>query len=527
MSSQHTSRRTISTWNPGTLVRMGLAGSLLAGVALLAGPAWPAQATVITVTTTTDELNSDGDCSLREAIVAANTNAAIDACPAGTGADTITLPAGSFTLTLPGTSENLAATGDLDIYDDLTLVGASPTTTIIDAAGIDRVFEVYEDPVVHLSRIAITGGGSTGAGGAIRLAGTAALTLSVVRLYGTPAGVSTPLYAIAGTQLTILSSLIDSNLSGGIYLQSSTTAVIRNTTISGNTNDNGGAIQSSGTLTLVNSTISGNTAEFNGGGIFAGGTTDLYNVTVVSNTVGTSGTQGSGGGFYQSTGTVTLYNSIVANNVDLVPTTTNECIGTLTSGGHNLIEDVTGCTIVGDTANDIYGSDPDLDTLDLNGGGLPTHRLKIGSPAINAGDPGGCLDEASAVLLTDQRLFLRNGVCDLGAFEFNSPGAATVTPTLTNTPVPPTATFTHTPVPPTATRTNTPVPPTATRTSTPVPPTATRTNTPVPPTATRTNTPTAATATSTSTSVAATATTTPSVWVYLVNISKDDVGGTP
>lgn len=79
------------------------------------------------------------------------------------------------------TSENLSATGDLDIYDDLTLIGAGPTTTIIDGAGIDRVFEVYEDGVVHLSRLAITGGGSTAAGGAIRLAGTAALPLSVVR----------------------------------------------------------------------------------------------------------------------------------------------------------------------------------------------------------------------------------------------------------------------------------------------------------------------------------------------------------
>ncbi len=483
MPTQYTPRRDASTWDAGRLIRMGLVVSLMAGAALLTGPAGPAQATTITVTTTTDELNGDGDCSLREAIVAANTNTAVDACPAGTGADTITLPAGTFTLTIAGTSENLAATGDLDIYDDLTLIGASPTTTTIDAAGIDRVFEVYDNAVVHLSRIAMTGGGSTAAGGALRLAGTAALTLSVVRLYGTPAGVSTPLYVIAGTQLTILSSLIDSNLSGGIYLQNSTTTVIRNTTLSGNTGDNGGAIQSSGTLTLVNSTISGNTAAFNGGGIFAGGTTALYNVTVVSNTVGTSGTQGNGGGIYQTTGTVTLYNSIVANNTDLVPSPTNECIGILTSGGYNLIEDVTNCSIVGDTANDIYGSDPNVDALDLYGGGLPTHRLKIGSPAINAGNPGGCVDEASAVLLTDQRLFLRNGVCDLGAFEFNSPGAATATPTVTSSPVPATATHTSTPITPSATptRTHTPIPPspTATRTHTPIPssPTATRTAT--------------------------------------------------
>ena len=46
----------------------------------------------INVTTQTDELNNDGDCSLREAIRAANLNAAVDACPAGIGFDTVALP---------------------------------------------------------------------------------------------------------------------------------------------------------------------------------------------------------------------------------------------------------------------------------------------------------------------------------------------------------------------------------------------------------------------------------------------------
>ena len=49
--------------------------------------------------TTGDALNSDGDCSLREAVEAANTDAAADACTVGSGADTITVPAGTYTLT--------------------------------------------------------------------------------------------------------------------------------------------------------------------------------------------------------------------------------------------------------------------------------------------------------------------------------------------------------------------------------------------------------------------------------------------
>ena len=50
-------------------------------------PAWQGLTGMIAVTTTDDELNADGDCSLREAVVAANTDAAVDACPAGSGSE--------------------------------------------------------------------------------------------------------------------------------------------------------------------------------------------------------------------------------------------------------------------------------------------------------------------------------------------------------------------------------------------------------------------------------------------------------
>ena len=55
----------------------------------------PAGAT-ITVTTNVDNLTDNGDCTLREAIQAANTDAAVDACPPGNGADLILLAPGSY-----------------------------------------------------------------------------------------------------------------------------------------------------------------------------------------------------------------------------------------------------------------------------------------------------------------------------------------------------------------------------------------------------------------------------------------------
>jgi len=103
--------------------RLFLATALLA-VVLGAHPVPVAHAgTTITVTTAMDELNDDGDCSLREAIQAANTDSAVDACPAGSGADTIILSA----------YEYMPMGEDFDITDDVTIQGEGPGNTRISA----------------------------------------------------------------------------------------------------------------------------------------------------------------------------------------------------------------------------------------------------------------------------------------------------------------------------------------------------------------------------------------------------------
>src|SRR5206468_2451942 len=49
-----------------------------------------------------------------------------------------------------------------------------------------------------------------------------------------------------------------------------------------------------------------------------------------------------------------------------------------------------------------------LHPLKNNGGPTQTHALVAGSPAIDAGDPGGCRDNSGVLLQTDQRGFPRN-----------------------------------------------------------------------------------------------------------------------
>ena len=97
-----------------------LLGALLISIALAAGAlGYPhaAQAATITVNTTADEFNTGPGCSLREAIRAANTDAAFGGCPAGSGADTITFCVnGTFLITInPGPDENANAAGDFDL----------------------------------------------------------------------------------------------------------------------------------------------------------------------------------------------------------------------------------------------------------------------------------------------------------------------------------------------------------------------------------------------------------------------------
>jgi len=83
---------------------------LSAGLAATAVLTPIARADTITVTTSDDEINGDGDCSLREAVIAANTDTAVDACAAGAGDDIISVPPGTYLLTLAGAGEDAAQT---------------------------------------------------------------------------------------------------------------------------------------------------------------------------------------------------------------------------------------------------------------------------------------------------------------------------------------------------------------------------------------------------------------------------------
>lgn len=181
----------------------------------------------------------------------------------------------------------------------------------------------------------------------------------------------------------------------------------------------GGIVNFEGNMQLVNVTISGNRAEGplnrEGGGIYSrGGSLTVNNSTIAENNARF------GGGIY---GSALIRNTIIANNFatavnDQGIVDTNNCAGTIVSGGNNLIGDES-CNF--SSAGDLTNVDPQLFPLAATGTMTAIHALVPSSPAIDTGDNDSCAT-------VDQRGVQRpfdgnsdnNAICDIGAYELNS-----------------------------------------------------------------------------------------------------------
>ena len=199
----------------------------------------------------------------------------------------------------------------------------------------------------------------------------------------------------------------------------------------------GGGITNQGALTVTNSTFTGNNdVNGNGGGIYNNGKVTVTNSTITGNSAGANG-----GGFSNG-GMLTVTNTIVAGNT--AASTGPDVVGTIISGGHNLIgmtDGSTGFTGAGDQTGTVASPlNPHLGALGSNGGTTQTIPLLAGSPAIAHGDPAVCNTSTGTAPVNhlDQRGVIRPAaLCAIGAFEpllsaISSPsgpiaGGATVT----------------------------------------------------------------------------------------------------
>lgn len=345
-----------SKWRQATqkLARITTAGALAATIfgGVLAGTP-VVRAADITVDNLTDDtlanLAGDSECSLREAIEAANTNAAVDACDAGVSGDVDVITIGAGTITL--------VDGNLDVTDadGLVIVGAGASETSIDGDATSRIFNVTGD--LTIEDMTLTNGYDTGNGGNINVSGGADLTITDS--------------VISDGAVAVLMGGGNINVVGGGDV------TITGSTVAGGDATYGGNIlmAGGGDLTITSSTIDDGSSRYGGNINFDGGNLDITDSEITDGTTTTA----SGGNIFLSNSISTVTDSVIDG-------------GTAATDGGNLAVFASDLTVTGSDITD--GTAPN------NGGGIiftntddGSHTLAISGSTIsgNTGSNGGGL----------------------------------------------------------------------------------------------------------------------------------------
>lgn len=427
-------------------MRRTIALDLLAGIVAACVGAAAAHGATFTVTKLDDTADGgcDADCSLREAVIAAN---------AAAGADTIVLPAGTYDLAIadaaPGTDEDQAATGDLDVAGGgLTIEGAGAALTEIDADAIgNRVFHVRRDfssSAVTLRGMRLergdTSGFSSSGGAAIRIddsfpglvvaledvaiercsGGSAVRTVATLRTLDVT-------FAENATTTALELATIGQNKTGTAATR------VERTTFRENDGFAITAVKSenrSHAFEVVNSTFYANNAIGASGtdaAIFTTNSAKIWNSTISDD-----GRYGLAAitDFY-GTPTVEVQSTVFAGNAagSVMPLGATDGAVLPVSRGGNVVSDAGAGAF--SLPTDHTSTNALLLPIADNGGKTPTRALDPASPAIDAGLNAGPLASCPAV---DQRGEARpqdgdgdgEAICDAGAVEAPEPGSLVI-----------------------------------------------------------------------------------------------------
>ncbi|TWU07924.1 dockerin type I domain-containing protein [Stieleria varia] len=357
---------------------------------------------VLTVTSASDDLADDGQLTLREAIMAANSNQVVDGVSGETGKDIIEFA--------PELSEvPLLLNGRLEITESLTIRGNGSFNTILRSNNNGLLGILHLSDQNGAEEYVIEG---------ISLEG------SEVR---TPQndGFGGAIYFDSSNQSKILirdSWIHDNqaNTGGGVFIKGAIVHV-DSSTVSNNLSDFGGGFSLQAVqAVMTNTTIVGNEATVVSGGIdhFAsydietGSTLDLINVTMAHNMAPAGTNIRNGATDYDAT--VRVANSVIysaANGKDLQDDVFGTGLALSSSLGHNVFHYR---AQLQKRVDDQHFGIEDIGLVELNnqGGKTPIRELFQTSKAIDAGDntlaigPGpdmllGTEDDVS--LIYDQR----------------------------------------------------------------------------------------------------------------------------
>jgi len=363
---------------------------------------------IVTKAEDTDDGVCDTDCSLREAVVAANATG---------GDDTIHLPAGIYQLTLDwwGVAEH---PGSLQIAREAgttTIIGAGRDVTVVDATTLrtlgvshpDRVFRVNYHAGLELVGVTVTGGYTENALSADQDGG------GIWNWNG---------------YLTVTDCLIEGNVAGkngGGIANHYGTATITNTIVRDNNTDPpeytttgyGGGIYNSGTMTIVDSTIELNASD-NGGGIAnEKWLLEDYPATLdISNSVITNNSAWRGGGVANvQEGTMILSDSTVSDNDALRGSTS---LGSSNRGG-GIFNAFGGVLTITDTAiegNQVMATHA-VDPVDGSGGGIANLLATLYMTGTTV---------SGNTAICDQALPGDPSICGRGGGIVNAGGGATI-----------------------------------------------------------------------------------------------------
>jgi hypothetical protein len=275
------------------------------------------------------------DCSLREAIRAANSHPGPDVVVLADRKPGYKLAREN---SLPGLDEDASARGDLDLTGKLTIRHPGRGMASVDGNAVDRVFEVRGN--ARLKRIRVTGGGNVsedvprsaarrtstaGSGGGFEVHGSLTLERSaVVRNTGaaTGGGINAEFDSVPDPPVPsvhLVRSVVAHNetiegTGGGVEVDNGRLRVDRSRVIGNRAANAGGGIEIGygGTLRMDRSTVSRNFSPTGPEGVYLFESSARISNSTISD--GRGATTGSGGGVEVSQSTLTMVNSTVSGN---------------------------------------------------------------------------------------------------------------------------------------------------------------------------------------------------------------------